>query len=133
MIREMTNVTTSSPSSVGTNQTSRCTASASSLMGASIYFIWGARPPAGSFVVQPADLLAVADGAEADPLEVLRPRPEVLGVVDPDAGGLVHHDAGGVLVGLLPHLAIGRLQRGVQQLVDLRVLVEARGLEGAPL
>src|SRR5436190_22845056 len=83
--------------------------------------------------MQPADLLAVADRAEADALEVLCPRAEVLGVVDPHAGRVLHDDARGVLVCLLPRLAVGVLERGVEQLVYLRVLVEARRLERAPL
>src|SRR5688500_17783648 len=137
MIRETTNVTTSSPSKVGMNHSNRWTASASSLIDVS------QRPERGRAlrtpgerllrVAEPADLLAVADGAEADALEVLGPRTEVLRVVDPDARRLVHHDTRGVLVRLLAHLAIGRLQRGVEQLVDLRILVEAGGLERPPL
>src|SRR4051812_39178226 len=129
MTREMTKVTTSSPTSVGTNQTSRCSASARSLMAPRARAVRDALLR----VAQPADLLAVADGAEANALDVLGPWPVVLGVVDPDAGGVLHHDARGVLVGLLAHLAIGGLERRVEQLVDLRILVEARRLERAPL
>src|SRR5687767_5436687 len=161
MIRETTNVTTSSPSRVGMNHRSRWSASASSLMVLS-HHVRAPALPAQSWsggrqggarrqarddrrkggeaplrvllrVREPADLLAVADGAEADALEVLGPGTEVLRVVDPDAGRLVHHDTRGVLVRLLAHLAIGRLQRGVEQLVDLRILVEAGGLERPPL
>src|SRR5256714_11029145 len=66
----------------------------------------GTKSPSESFgVINPADLLPVADGTEADALEVLGPGAEVLGVVDPDARRLVHHDARRVLVGLLAHLA----------------------------
>src|SRR5678816_4244171 len=62
-------------------------------------------------VVDPAQLLAIADGAEANALERLRPRPEVLGVVDPYPRRLVEDDTRGVLVGLLADLAIRGLQR----------------------
>src|SRR5215831_194636 len=92
------------------------------------------RPAVRSLgVVDPAHLLAIANRAEADALEALGPGTEVLGVVDPHAGRLVDHDARGVLVRLLPHLPVGGLERRLEQLVDLRVLVEARRLEGAPL
>src|SRR5215813_11753105 len=131
--RKMTNVTASSPRSVGTNHRSRWRSSASSLIAPSPY---AAREPRLSLllrVIHPAHLLAVADRAEADAVEVLRPRAEVLGVVDPHAGRLVHDDARRVLVGLLPNLPIGGFQRHVEQLVHLGVLVEARGLERAPL
>src|SRR5262249_56322922 len=134
MTREITNATASNPTSVGTNQTSRRSSSARSLMTRSRYADRGAKPPGASFrVVDPAHFLPVADRTEADAFQVLGPRPEVLGVVDPDAGGVVHDDARRILVGLLAHLAIGRLQRHVEQLVHLRVLVEARRLERAPL
>src|SRR5262245_4526144 len=93
----------------------------------------GTESPSGSSIINPADLLPVADGAEADTLEALGPRAEVLGVVDPDARRLVHHDARRVLVRLLAHLAVGGFQRYIEELVDLRILVEARRLERAPL
>src|SRR5262245_66040601 len=94
----------------------------------------GAKPPSELLgVINPADLLSVADGTEADALEALGPGAEVLGVVDPDAGRLVHHDARRVLVGLLAHPAVAGLHGRVEELIDPGVLVEARGLEGAPL
>src|SRR5262249_48866176 len=93
----------------------------------------GTESPSGSSKINPADLLPVADGAEADTLEALGPGAEVLGVVDPDARRLVHHDARRVLVRLLAHLAVGGFQRYIEELVDLRILVEARRLERAPL
>ena len=43
--------------------------------------------------MHPAQLLAIADRAEANALQRLRPRPEVLGVVDPHPRCLVQDDA----------------------------------------
>src|SRR4030095_14341473 len=45
-------------------------------------------------VVDPAHLLSVADRAEADALEALRPRPHILRVLDPHAGPFLAPDAG---------------------------------------
>src|SRR6185503_15317991 len=77
--REMTNVTTRRPRSVGTNHARRCSASASSLIdgrrrpepaqGAP-----GVGPPLLR-VVEPAYVLSVSDRAEGDPFETLRPGP----------------------------------------------------------
>src|SRR5437870_12887308 len=89
----------------------------------------GAKPPSELAIVNPANLLAVADGAEADALEVLGPRAEVLGVVDPDTGRLVHHDARGVLICLLAHLPVGGPQRHVEQIGRASCRGGAWGLE----
>src|SRR2546428_1922262 len=127
----MTKVTASNPSSVGTNHASRCSRSATNLIARPVYAVSERRLPAAELlrVIHPAHLLAVADWAEADAVEVPGPRAEVLRVVDPHARRLIHHDAGRVLVRFLAHLAVGGIQRHVEQLIDLRVLVEARGLE----
>src|SRR5215510_14039196 len=90
--REMTKVTASSPRSVGTNQRSRYERSARSLIAPPDYAARERRRSRLPRVIHPAHLLAVADWAEADALEVLGPRAEVLGVVDPHTGRLVHDD-----------------------------------------
>src|SRR5438093_9282470 len=90
MTREITKVMARRPSSVGTNHARRRSVRARSLMP-----LLRQPPPApgargegeGALprllrVVDPAHLLAVADRAEADPFEALRPRAEVLRVVD---------------------------------------------------
>src|SRR5262249_35748122 len=74
-------------------------------------------------VIGGAHLLRVADRTEGDALELGRVGPVPFGVVDPQARGLVHHDARHLFVKLGPLGLIGRAQRLVQQLVDLRVFV----------
>src|SRR5688572_33148441 len=111
MMCEMTNVTTSSPNRVGTNQSSRCRTRTASLNGCPLSGGLGgaSRSPQLDHavtcvislrVIDPAYFLSIPDRTEPDALEVLRPRAVVLRVVDPHPAGVLVHDPRRVLIRL---------------------------------
>src|SRR5258708_22429978 len=112
----------SSPSSVGKNQINRFATMDSQFMSSS-------PPRSISLALErsPADVLCVADGREADALDLARVGTVPFGVVDEDAGGIVVHHLRHFLIELPPLFLAARDEGAVEPHVELRIAVIREG------